>query len=110
MYCAYTARFAGGGSPSQESGVFAWEGIGAVPWVVIHKPSGDHRPQPFAHVTLVETGARRDRFRTRGRHVCHRIEKPHSVPHRSHEAKCPGVQDADKAFLESRGPRVIEGS
>lgn len=77
-------------------------------------------PQPFAHVTLVEAGARPDRFTcSRGwatcfrhprRQVCHRIEKPHSVPHRSREAKRPGVQGADQAFLESRGPRGSKGA
>src|SRR5262249_1821872 len=45
-------QVSGRGGPSQESGVFAREGIDAVPWVVIHNPAGDHRPQPFAHVTL----------------------------------------------------------
>ena len=101
-------QVSGRGGPSQESGVFGREGIGTVPWVVIHNPAGDHRPHPFAHVTLDEVGARRDRFTARGRHVRHRIEEPYPVPQRSHETKRPIVQGADQAFLESCGPRVIE--
>ena len=86
------------------------EGVGAVSRVVIHNPPGDHRPQPFAHVTLVKAGARRDRFTSRGRHVCHGIEKPYPVAQRGHKTKRPRVQDADQALLESCGPRVIEWS
>jgi hypothetical protein len=47
--------------------VFGREGIGAVLWVVIHISAGDHRPESFAHVMLVEAGVRRDRFAARGR-------------------------------------------
>jgi hypothetical protein len=32
------------------------------------------------------------------------------VAQRGHKTKRPGVQDADQALLESRGPRVIEWS
>src|SRR6516225_12406673 len=101
-------QVSGRAGPSQESGVFGRKGIGAVPWVVIDDPACDHRPQPFAHVTLVEAAARRDRFTTRGRHLCHAVKEPYPVAQRSHETKRPVVQGADQALLESCGPRVIE--
>src|SRR5215831_16130794 len=101
-------QVSGRGGPSQESGVFGREGIGTVPWVVIHNTAGDHRPQPFAHVTLVEAATRRDRFTTRGWHVCHDVEQPCPVAQRSHQTKRPIIQGADQALLESCGPRVIE--
>src|SRR6516162_4034427 len=96
------------GGPSQESGVFGRKGIGAVPWLVIDNPAGNHRPQPFAHVTLVEAGARRDCFATRGWHLCHAVKEPCPMAQRSHETKRPFVQGADQALLENCGPRVIE--
>jgi hypothetical protein len=81
--------------------VFVPGGIGAAPWVVIHKPSGDHRPEPFAHVTLFEAAAPSDCFTTRSRHVCHVVEEPYPVAQRSHRQRAPSFRAPTERFSKA---------
>jgi hypothetical protein len=87
MYWAKASHVVGGSRSCQERGMFGRQREPQRRRLHVDHPRGNHRAQPLANITLVETSQGRDFLRGGGLERAHDVEQARAVADRQHQTE-----------------------